>query len=230
MSWLQEHVVVLGLILPGAVLALVAALWLLVNAFRASVWWGLAVLLFPPAVLAFVPLNWKFAKGPMALYLLAGVLVAGGYVAGQFTSVSRDPRVVEVDGELHVTLTRVKVDDYSFLKKYPKVARLHIANEDVTDETLREIDLEKFSELHDLDLSNTKVTDAGLATVAKLPKLKTLNLTNTAVTGAGLLEHLSETPALVKLNVIGCKGIKGKEKRQWEKAGEKFGLKRDVVD
>ena len=74
------------------------------------------------------------------------------------------------------------------------------------------------------------VTDASLALIAKLPKLESLNLTNTAVTEAGLLEHLSDAPALAKLNLIGCKQIKGKAKRLWEKAGEKLNLKRDVVD
>jgi uncharacterized membrane protein/mono/diheme cytochrome c family protein len=55
-----------------------------------------------------------------------------------------------------------------------------------------------------LDLGQTRVTDAALTTVGKLPSLTRLRLNNTAISDAGL-EHLIGLPHLESLNVYGTR-------------------------
>jgi hypothetical protein len=211
------------LLLAAGVLGAVGSIWLIVQAFRAGVWWGLGVLVFPPTALVFVPMRWGFARGPVALMLVAGVAAAGGLVTAQVFQPSRDPRVKIVDGEQHVTLTRVVVDDYSFLANYPDVVVLQMANKDVTDVTLKHIS--GMTKLRELDLSDTKVTDEGLAELAKLPKLETLRLAGTAVTAEGFEKHLSGLPSLTQVDLSNCPAIsslKKEEKAKWRKAKEAF--------
>ncbi len=54
--------------------------------------------------------------------------------------------------------------------------------------------------LAELDLSDTKITDAALASIAKLPRLTWLNLNNTAVSDAGVA-HLKTLTNLSYLNL-----------------------------
>jgi hypothetical protein len=53
------------------------SLWLIVEAFREHVGWGLAVLLLPIATLAFLVHAWQRAKQPF-LYQIYGVLIMIG--------------------------------------------------------------------------------------------------------------------------------------------------------
>lgn len=56
----------------------------------------------------------------------------------------------------------------------------------------------------DINLSRSKVTDAGLVAIAGMKNLKRLNLANTAVTDAGL-DQLASLTALEYLNLVGTK-------------------------
>ena len=72
-------------LLSGAGLLFFGGLWLLINAFRTSIWWGLGILLFSPAALVFLFVHWAAAKGPFKLQLLGlAVVVAAAYVDGRF--------------------------------------------------------------------------------------------------------------------------------------------------
>jgi hypothetical protein len=206
---------VLWVLVAAVVLAAIAWLWLVIRAFQTGVLWGILVLLLPPLALIFVPTHWKPSRGPTALFLFACVVAAAGLVLGQF-SVSRDPRVKMVEGEKHITLTHAIVDDYSFIGKHPDVVVLQMANEDVTDETLKH--LEGLKDLRELDLNNTQITDEGLAVLAKLPKLRSLRLANTKITADGFQKHLAQLPELVELDLTGCKSISSKAKRDWKTA------------
>jgi hypothetical protein len=207
------EVIGLYVLAAAAILVVIASLWLLVKAFKQSVWWGLGVLFFPPLALLFVVFHFKPSRGPLAVFLLAGLLVAGALVAGQL-SVTRDPRIKIVDGEKHITLTRAEVDDYAILAKHPDVVVLQMANDDVTDDTLKH--LEGMSQLRELDLNDTKVTDAGLALIAQLPKLEELRLARTMITDDGFRRYLLNKPELMKLDLTGCKKVRGKTKREWQ--------------
>jgi hypothetical protein len=222
----QELGVALWFFIPALILGALAYLWLIVKAFGVHAGWGIAVLLFAPALL-FVPMNWKAGRAPAALFVFACVLFVGGFVAGQFIE-THDPRVKMVAGEKHVTLTRAKVDDYSMLKKHKDAAVLLMANSDVTDETLA--NLAGMDQLHKLDLSDTQITDDGLAVLAKLPKLRSLYVANTAVTDDGFRKHLFDAPQLIEIDLTGCKKIKSKTKRDWEAAGKAKDQKRKYVD
>jgi hypothetical protein len=59
------------------------SLWLILEAFREHVGWGIAVLLLPVATLAFLVLAWQRAK-PAFLCQLYGVLImVGGMIVTQ---------------------------------------------------------------------------------------------------------------------------------------------------
>ena len=60
--------------LGGAVLSTVAGIWLLVVAFRTSVWWGLGSFFIPFVVLIFTIAYWSEAKRPF-LYGLGGSVI-----------------------------------------------------------------------------------------------------------------------------------------------------------
>lgn len=68
-----------GLVLVAALAGLLAQLWVLVAAFKKSIFWGLAVFFIPFVSLVFIVLYFSDMKYPVLLYLIAIVLgVAGG--------------------------------------------------------------------------------------------------------------------------------------------------------
>ena len=68
----------IALLALAAVIGVSASLWLVVQAFRRHVGWGLAVLFVPLANLVFSIVHWAEAKRPFFLGLLAVALAAGG--------------------------------------------------------------------------------------------------------------------------------------------------------
>ncbi|WP_165070095.1 leucine-rich repeat domain-containing protein [Paludisphaera rhizosphaerae] len=62
--------------------------------------------------------------------------------------------------------------------------------------------LAKLPQLHSLDLHNVPITDAGLAVVKNLPSLSSLMLTRTEIQGPGLV-HLQSHPTLSSLYISG---------------------------
>jgi hypothetical protein len=69
----------------GAVLALVGAIWLLVVAFKKSVWWGLGSFFIPFVNVIFAIMNWQVSKTPF-LIMIGGIVlcVIGGW--GMFSA------------------------------------------------------------------------------------------------------------------------------------------------
>jgi len=210
----------------GAVAALAAFAWLVVRAFRASTWWGVALLMFPPAALVFIPLHFRQVRGPALLLGLAGLVVATPYALAYYERnfVVPPPHEAIVDGELRITLTGVKDYDYALLRGRSDVIVLQMANEDVTDGTLEH--LRGLTGLHRLDVGNSQVTDAGLAVIATLPALAELNLARTKITDEGFQAHLAAKESLEKLDLTGTP-VKGKSKRDWKNRRPET---RDYVD
>ncbi len=62
------------LLITGLSLIVTATIMLAIQAFRENLWWGLCVLLVPPALLLFAILHWKRTKIGVAIYL-AGALM-----------------------------------------------------------------------------------------------------------------------------------------------------------
>ena len=61
----------------GLTIAVLAWIWLLVRAFRQSIWWGLGSLLLPPLAISFSLRQPQKAIGPLILFVLGGLAVAG---------------------------------------------------------------------------------------------------------------------------------------------------------
>ncbi|HEX7803355.1 MAG TPA: hypothetical protein VF471_11440 [Pseudoxanthomonas sp.] len=70
--------------LIGCILLFVGGIWLIVNGFRKSIWWGLGNLLIPFVALIFGLLNFAENKIPLLLYVIGVVLffLGGGMSAG----------------------------------------------------------------------------------------------------------------------------------------------------
>jgi hypothetical protein len=193
---------VLYVYLGGIGVAVLGYLWLLIEAFRKRVYWGLAVLFFPPAALIFLFAHWRRALGPVAVVILGvtATVVAAGISASGY-AIDLGPLERVVDGEQHITLTGWDRNDYSVLKARPNVVVLQMANADVTDETLEY--LRGMSQLRELDLNNTQVTDAGLAILKELPSLQSLKLKDTKITEQGFRDNLAEKESLQQLDLRG---------------------------
>lgn len=144
--------------------------------------------------------QWPRSKRPVFLLTFAVVLLALPFavnrLATRFIDLGEYERVV--DGEIHLTLTQWNKSDYSVLRAKPDTAVLQMANPDVTDETLTY--LKGMSRLHNLDLSNTQISDDGLAALRGLP-LKELRLAHTKLTDAGFQEHIVPIASLQMLDV-----------------------------
>lgn len=64
--------------LLGLALSAIGVLWIVVNAFRESVLWGLGSLLIPFVALIFGIMNFAANKIPLLLCLIGAVLIAVG--------------------------------------------------------------------------------------------------------------------------------------------------------
>ena len=62
----------------GIALCLIGGLWIVVNAFRTSIWWGLGSLLIPVVALVFAIMNFAANKIPLAIYVVGIVLLLVG--------------------------------------------------------------------------------------------------------------------------------------------------------
>ncbi len=71
---------IVGLILlgVGGIIAVVCGIWLLVVAFKTSVWWGLGSIFVPFVSLIFVIVHWNVAKKPFLYSLIGYVLIILG--------------------------------------------------------------------------------------------------------------------------------------------------------
>ena len=63
-----------ALLIVGAIISLVGGIWLLVVAFKESVWWGLGSFFLPFVSLIFVVMHWQVAKKPFLISLAGAVL------------------------------------------------------------------------------------------------------------------------------------------------------------
>jgi hypothetical protein len=204
------------LLVLGAALAAAAWVWLVVRGFKERKLWGLALVFFPPAALWFIARHFAKAWAPLLLLLLAGLVAATPYGLSYYQShfVALKPYEQIVDGERRITLTGLKDFDYSTLQNSRDTVVLQMANDDVDDGTLEY--LKGMDRLRALDLNDTRVTDAGLRTLAELPALQELRLARTKITDEGFKKYLGSKQSLRKLDLTGTE-VKGKTKRDWKK-------------
>ena len=185
-------------------LTLLGLVWLLVIAWRVSVRWGLlTTLLYPAMILPHTIRHWPRTKPPAIVVVFGLVLTSIPPSYTRFVPVDLDEYDQMVSGERHLTLTGWNKSDYSVLAARPDTVVLQMANEDVTDETLRY--LATLQTLRVLDLSDTKVTDAGLERLKENPKLESVRVARTVVTDTGFDKVFDKLPALKQLDVSGSK-------------------------
>jgi hypothetical protein len=76
-----------GLISIGMGLGLLGGIWLLIVAFKESIWWGLGSLFIPLVSLIFVVLHWSVAKTPFLISLVSiAMVIAGAFMTGLVSS------------------------------------------------------------------------------------------------------------------------------------------------
>ena len=199
----------------GAVILFAGIVALIVAAFRTHPMWGFGTLFLLGAPF-FVILRWSRARRPVAIMLIGGIVILSPYAVNfvhqRFLDLGERDKIV--DGERHLTLTGWNKTDYSVLTQRPDTAVLQMANPDVTDATLDF--LQPMTRLRELDLNDTKITDAGLAKLAEKP-LGVLRLRNTGITDAGFREHLSKHELLNELDVRGT-AVEPSTFREWRSA------------
>jgi hypothetical protein len=72
----MEHYAI-EILFSGLTIAVLAWIWLLVRAFRQSIWWGMGSLLLPPVAFAFSLRQPQKAVGPLVLFIVGGLVMAG---------------------------------------------------------------------------------------------------------------------------------------------------------
>jgi hypothetical protein len=200
----------------GALMMFAAWIWMVIRAFGEQLWWGLGTLLFAPLGFLFACFHWKRASQPAFLFLGGLAAVVGTYTASLVLAnhVDLGKWETRVDGEIHVTLTNWDRKDYSFLKKRRDIVVLQMANPDVTDEVVAQ--LEGSVMLKEIDLDNTAITDKSLHILAAIPNLRLLRLRGTKITDEGFREHLLNKESLRSLDLRDT-AVTSKTKREWKK-------------
>jgi hypothetical protein len=203
-----------ALIVSGILILAIGQVWMIIRGFRASVIWGVlnwagfGTLLFPF-------FHWKLARIPLAIILLGSGLAAAPLIATQLQAVDLGPLDRDVNGERHLTLTGWDRKDYSVIAARSDTIVLQMANPDVTDETLSV--LKGLSRLREVDLTDTKVTDAGLPALAALPALTSIRLRNCAISDEAFRAHLLNKSTLTQLDLRGTQ-IKRETVNAWKAA------------
>jgi hypothetical protein len=202
-------------IAAGAIIILAGVLGLIIAAFRTHPLWGFGTV-FVIGAPCFILLRWSRARLPIAVMLFGGIVTAAPYVVNyiqqHFLDLGERDKIVE--GERHLTLTGWDKKDYRVLLARPDTVVLQMANADVTDTTLDF--LNPMTNLRELDLNDTQITDAGLAKIKDKP-LAVLRLRNTAITDAAFREQLFGMETLNELDLRGT-AVAPATFREWKAA------------
>lgn len=142
---------------------------------------------------------WTLKIWPAVLVSMGIVCLTLPAAITRLAPIDLGPHDVKVEGERHLTLTGWDQKDYSVLSRIPDAVVLQMANDDVTDSTLKYV--AEMKSLRELDVAGSKITDAGLKDLAGLTKLEKLTLSRTAITDAGLKPLLDQLRDLKQLDV-----------------------------
>lgn len=203
-----------ALIIAGILVLSIGQIWMIIRGFRTSIVWGI-LNWCGVGTLAFPLFHWKRARVPLAVVLLGATLAASPLVVTRLQGIDLGPLDRDVNGERHLTLTGWDRTDYSVLAARADTVVLQMANPDVTDATLGY--LQRLTKLREIDLTDTKITDAGLPALATLPALTTIRLRNCEVTDDAFRQHLLNKPTLTQLDLRGT-GIKRETVGEWKAA------------
>jgi hypothetical protein len=203
----------------GCIVVAAGFLWLLQRVFQKSQPWGTAIFFVPPLAFIYFLFSLRRTWAPILVLLVGASVVAAPRAINYYQKryIDLGPRIKDVDGEKHITLTGWDLDDYSFLEYHPETVVLQMANPDVTDQTLHE--LQDMTQLRELDLNTSQLTDEGLKQVAKLPNLKVLRLRGTRITDEGFRASVLPMKSLDEVEVIGTK-VTPETLKEWKNRKE----------
>jgi hypothetical protein len=207
-EWMESRAFYMQL--GGLAVATLTAMWLLFHLLRHH----RRKLVTPPP---------RFRPGVILLLLvvLSLAVAAAPALYTLYVPLNLGEREKTVDGHPELTLTGWDRKDYSILKLKPNVVVLHMANPDVTDETLEL--LKAMTLLEELDLSDTQVSDAGLKLINDLPALARLFLARTKISDEGFRNALFAKDSLMRLDVTGTQ-VSRETLQSWRSAkpGRRF--------
>jgi hypothetical protein len=214
----MSETVGLAILVGGAAVIALGFLWLVRRAFGTSKWWGAGTLLLAPVGLIYAATHRRRAIGPVLVMLLGGAVMASPIVINRVYQPPKEAITEETGGETRGTLTGAsETDVVAYLKTHRDAAVLQMANRaDVTDAVLLE-HVAGMPNLRELDLNDTRVTDAGLAVLASLPKLEKLRIARTRATPNGVAKHALGHPTIIEIDVSGLT-VPAKALRDWKNA------------
>lgn len=204
------------ILVTGLVLVAVGYFWLVIRAFRSSVWWGLAAFLLAPlGGLVYAASHCRRSWMPVMIVLLGGLVAVSPIVINRYAP----QRLGEVrnvtTGEADLTITGLSGYDYSSLAVKTDLTVLQMANPDVTDAAIEY--LRGLTQLKRLDLSDTGITDAAIPVLASLPALEDVKLARTKLTDEGVKKLLAGAARLRAIDVRGT-GVRALTLRDWKNA------------
>jgi hypothetical protein len=169
-------------------------------------------------------LRWRSGRHLLApLTLLAAGLVVGAapfaYQHVYLAIVGLGERERVIDGERALNLTGWDREGYGILAAKRDVAILEMGNPDVTDATVAA--LLEMPLLRELTLNDSAVSDAGLETLARLPKLESLRIARTKVTPDGVARFLDAPPPRLRQIDVSGLGVPASVLRRWKNAADK---------
>ena len=210
-----------AILVAGVCLLAVGFLWFVVRAFHTGAAWGL-VALIPGVNLLFPVRHFRRAAYPLALMLAGALVCATPYAVNAIAGnrISTDAKIEEKptgggQTEGRITLTGADPSQYAILREKKTFAVIQWANADVTDEHVEW--LRGMTELRELDLNRTAITDRSLAVIATLPKLESLHIGCAGITDEGFRRHILPLANLKQLDLSGSK-VKRSTAGEWTNA------------
>lgn len=165
---------------------------------------GVAVVVCAIVLILGIVFQKKWKRLWIPLMIGAGgivIAVAPAVYTQAILQIDLGPREKIVDGQRHLTLTGWDGESYEFLQTKTDTVVLQMANPDVDDDVLR--NLKHWHDLRELDLNDTRVTDAGLEQLELLTTLVVLRLRNTKISQEGLDRLLTQLTEVRQLDIRG---------------------------
>jgi hypothetical protein len=213
-----SEVVGVGLLFGGLLLLVAGLIWLIVQSYRSRGFLlaSLLVLTTPVGPLIYGLIHFRKCLRPLVL-ILAGLLTgavpfAFGHGLELLMGLGERERIIA--GERHLVLTGWDRPDYSILNSRTDVVVLEMANPNVDDETLKL--LLPLTNLRELTLNDSVISDAGLQFFRQLPALESLRIARTKITKDGIVEFLADPPAKLKELDVSGNSIPASALRKWK--------------
>ncbi len=214
----MSEVVGVGLLFGGLLLLVAGLIWLIVRSYRSRGFLlaSLLVLTTPVGPLIYGLIHFRKCLRPLVL-ILAGLLTGAlpfAFSHGLELLMGLGERERIIAGERHLVLTGWDRPDYSILNSRTDVVVLEMANPNVDDETLKL--LLPLTNLRELTLNDSLISDAGLQLLRQLPALESLRIARTKITKDGIVEFLADPPAKLKELDVSGNSIPASALRKWK--------------